>query len=1629
MVASDEQWMDQALGTVVRGYEILESLDVGAFGAVYRALQPGINREVAVKIIRPEYANHPDFIRRFELEAHLVARLEHPYIVPLYDYWRDPNGAYLVMRWLRGGNLRAMLAGVPLELDRVRQFLSQIGAALAAAHRRGVVHRDLKPNNILLDEDGNYYLADFGIAKDLGTGHLLLQTVAGTIIGSPAYLSPEQIESQIITQQTDVYSLGVMLYEILTGELPFTSNTPVGFYFKHIHEPVPPLHEKRPDLPEALNSIIQRATAKSPMNRYPDVVSLVEDFGRAIILGSIDTSPETKTSSAERGASSGQPNNGHASDNGTKTRWIKTGFETVLDSEPMPLRASNLRIENPYKGLRAFQEADAAEFFGREALVEQIVASMEKPSGLSHFLAVVGPSGSGKSSVVRAGLIPALRRGALAGSERWFVSDMLPGARPVEELATALSRVAAWQPPDLLEQLRQNEFGLLRVLKQILPPDTELLLVIDQFEEVFTLVDDEAVRVHFLDSLLAAVTARDSGLRLVVTLRADFYDRPLLYSGFSELIRRRTEVVVPLDPQELYQAIVNPAEQVGVTPKPDLVAAIIRDLAEQPGSLPLLQYTLTELFENRTDAELTLAQYQASGGVLGALARRADDIYAALDPAAQAAAQQLFLRLVTLGEGSEDTRRRVSRQELASIPGTGPVVDSVIEAFSSYRLLTNDHDPVTRLRTVEVAHEALIRQWGRLRHWLDASRDDVRTQRQLAAEAGEWLKAQRDASYLATGARLAHFATWAKDSPLALNADEQAYLDASVAQRETQQRREELRQNRERVLERRSRGVLRALVLVLLVATVGALGLSGLAYSQYRQATANATRATAAQQQAEQNEAVALDAQAQTEQEANVRAAAEARAELQWRIADAQRLALEAERQIGQAPERALLLAAEGVTRDDNPVTQQALRSVLNRAYWVPTVFTGHEAKVNHAQLSPDGTTVLTVSVDGTGRLWNAATREFIVLQGHSDEIGGGQFSPDGRLVATGSHDKTARIWDLEGNPLAVMTGHTDIVNEPRFSPDGNVLMTVSPDKTVRLWDVATGAQLASLQHDGEVKRAEFSLVDPLLVTASADKLVRVWSFDGELITTISGHSAAVNSARFSPDGQSILTAADDSSAQLWDLQGNVRAKYLGHTDRIGNAYFSADGKLVLTRSNDETVRLWDLGGTQITVFAGHDDDINLTNFSPDGTMVLTASRDRTARVWDLNGNQLAILSHADALPGAQWGRDGKSILTWSRDSTVRLWRVQDQPLATLAGHADGLVGASYSPDGQRILSWSQDSTARLWDLDGRELAAFIGHTGWVRSARFSPDGTLVATASDDKTVRLWDLSGKQLAVLTGHLGQVTVVRFSPDGQYLASAGNSDPGARVWDLDGKQVAVLEGHAEDVNVLEFSPDGRMIVTGSDDNTARVWDLSGKQIAVLEGHTDELIAVRFSQDSQRVAAGSKDWTARLWDLGGKQLAAFVGHKHYVREVLFSPDGTTLLTHSEDNSARLWDLDGTQRAELPHLGRPTYAVYSGDGQHIATSSTDGNVRIWDADGKPLGEYTGHTQQVNTVEFSPDGTRILSAADDGSARQHVVEVPKLLNEVACRVGGALTSEDIVRYDVGTPVFDPTTRCTQAAP
>jgi WD40 repeat protein len=1447
-----------------KGYEVQELIGSGGFADVYRAFQPIVNREVALKFIKPIYANQPEFIRNFELEAQFVARLEHPHIVPLFDYWRDSNGAYLVMRLMRGGSLKQRMAKAAFSSDELGTILHQLTSALAFAHRMGVVHRDLKPDNVLLDTEGNIYLNDFGIARLVGR-EMSQSSISGTL----DYVAPEQLMSAVPSPSMDIYSLGVMIYEMLAGKHPFADHSTSELIMKHLNDPLPNLLKVRPDLPPALNDLIQKATAKDPRDRYPTVQAV----------------------------------------------W--SAWQAIYSPQPVA-DFDDSTLVNPYKGLRAFDEADAADFFGRETLVETLVERVMK----ERFLAIVGASGSGKSSVVRAGLIPVLRRKVVIDLSDSFVAVMVPGEEPLVALMEALQQVAVQTSPKILEQLQANAHALDWLVDTLIPGN--LILVIDQFEELFTLTRDENQRKHFLQLIEQAVTASDSHLRVVITLRADFMNQALRYPMFGELLRDHLELVLPLTPADLERAISGPAERVGLRVDNNLIAAMVADLQSEPGALPLLQYALTEVFGRREGRYLTLNAYRAGGGVTAALAQRAEEVFTGLNENDQKLAQQMFLRLITLGEGVEDTRRRVRQSELATMGNVQPV----LAVFSCYSLLVLDRDLMTREPMVEVAHEALLQAWKRLRDWLVESRSDIRLERQLGVLAQEWEQSRYEPSFLLVGVRLAQFRQWMENTTLSLTPLEREYFLASDQQNQWQMAEAAERKNRELALERRAKQVLRWFTAVSVLAAVVAIGLSLFAFSREQQAQIDRDRA---QREADVNHSLVLAS---------------------------------AVKDIGAwARDLGLALALEAVDLSDPPEESiQALRTAALGG-GARSELQAHQNGVKSVNFSPDGRYLISASCanldanqvchDGELALWDVETAAELArfggaaTGGHTDWINQAVFSPDGVLIASASADSTVLLWDVATHTVVQrLTGHTGSVNAIVFSPDGKTLVSGGDDHTLRVWDVATGEMIRRLEgHTDAITCLDFQADGKVIASGSLDHMVRLWdAATGEVVQTIDVGSKLVD-VKFGPATDSStpnLFTATLLTIKLWDVTtGQAIGENNGYT--VIGVSISPDGQSAVkidgggigfvSRELDQNVS-WEPILSELTegvVWSGavHWGQRFAAMGASNGIIRILTLGD-TGKVRQLmsgmnSGNHMAI-SH-----------NGRYLVTGTVANGAMLWdATTGELLHQLDYQGDGIymADADFSPDDRTVLISQGDFMGDgavnhlvLWDVEtGTPIREYSGYQYRVASARFSPDGKTFFAASitwgiaeGAGDLHQWDVAtGDVLREFdsTDHLGYLAV---SADGQSLLTVPfvSSTPYITLWDTaTGQPVRQFE-YQSSTNpgfaYSAFGPDEQTVLATAVDGSVLEWDIhTGKELRELRVGANAF-GLDFSSDNRLLVVGVAGSPVVLDYATGKEIAHFNAIGVSWTDVKFSGDNHTVFSADFSGEQAQWQVTERTLDEL--------------------------------------------------------------------------------------------------------------------
>lgn len=1275
----------------------------------------------------------------------------------------------------------------------------------------------------------------------------------------------------------------------------------------------------------------------------------------------------------------------------------------------------------PFKGLQYFDEADADLFFGRETLTADLIGRLCK----SRFLAVVGASGSGKSSVVRAGLVSALKRGEPLvdrtlppdGSTRWQYHVITPGIRPLKALAASLTRdsesvtATATLMDDLARDARSLDLFVSKLLARS-GSSKRLLLVVDQFEELFTACKDESERKAFVDDLLHAAGApqikvsetlevwNDGQTIVVIALRADFYAHCAQFANLREALEKHQAYIGPMRVNdELRRAIEEPARRTGWGFEPGLVDLLLQDVDDEPGALPLLSHALLETWKRRRGRVLTLEGYYTSGGVRGAIAKTADAVFNQLTPEQRAIVRNIFMRLTELGEGTQDTRRRALLTELVPRPEEKPAVETVLKTLADARLITTSAD------AAEVSHEALIRQWPMLRQWLDEDREGLRIHRQLTENAQEWSTLNRDPGAMYRGVRLAQATEWAHEHANELNALEREFLDASkalaereMAEREEQRERElkaarELAEAERRRAEEREQATHRLSARNRIITVLGALALIAAMIAGF----------------------LGL------------------RAEVQRQIAVARlsrELAAMATGNLEMDPELSLLLAIESVQVANTSQAVETLRKALLESH-VRATMRGHTGPVYNASFSPDGKYIVTASDDNTAAVWEAGTGKKIAeLRGHTGPVYSASFSPNGRWVVTASDDNTAAVWETRTwTRIAELRGHTSWVVAASFSPDGQLVVTASGDGTARVWEANTGRSVVELRgHTGAVHSALFSPDGKFIVTASYDNTARVWEVSTtRTVTELRGHMERIRTAVFSLDGKYVVTASFDNTARVWDaMTGKSVTELRGHTGWVYTAVFSPDSKFVVTASLDGTARVWETStGRSLTELRGHSGPLRSAAFSPDGKLIITASEDHTARVWRADTGEIVVIlrGHTSTVRCALFSPDGKRVVTASDDNTARIWAVGTvDDSIELQGHTALISSARFSPNGQWLVTASDDKTARVWEVaTGKVVAELRGHIGQVWLAMFSPDGNLVLTAGEDGTARVWEAgTGRSIVELRGHTGPVGDASFSPDGRFVVTA-SFDNTARVWELaTGKVVAELRGHTGRLWAAHFNPRGNLVLTAGEDGTARVWEAStGKTIVELRGHSGPVNDASFSPNSEFVVTAGQDSIARVWELQtGKVVAELRGHGKGVNRAAFSPNGKWVATASDDNTARVWDVTtGRTLAELRgHLAPVHSAVFSPDGSFVVTASDDGTARVWEANtGQEVVEMREHNEPVNTAEFSPDGKLIATASQYGTAHIYTwamyVSVEDLLPLARTRVTRQLTSEERAKY------------------
>jgi len=1235
---------------------------------------------------------------------------------------------------------------------------------------------------------------------------------------------------------------------------------------------------------------------------------------------------------------------------------------------------------NPFRGLRAFDFEHAPVFAGRTFAVHGVLTALTQQAETGRpFVLVVGASGSGKSSLVNAGVVPLLiEPGVIEGIGLWRRSSMRPAmAGPQHDMFDALAAGLLAEPAlpeladleseepvrDLAAELRANPQGVAdrvkdklnqvslqyrlhqerrlhdlessfrqeqreaeavsarQQLEKLEAPRTRLVLVLDQLEEMFTSGFPEELQVSFITAV--SLLARSGRVYVLATLRNDFYAR---YQEFDELIEL-TKPAGKYDlrqptPDEIGNMIRLPAELAGLSFEAEPVTSqpldeALRDAAAAtPESLPLLEHVLSLLYDKqvaRDDDLLSWSDYRELGQLRGALAKHAEAVFRTLRPEEQEAFPPVMRHLVTLGQGEEEVpnRRTVPYCDLVSSIGIEPNqktgAQAFVDRFIESRLLIADTDPGGAV-TITVAHEALLREWQRVKDWLGQNREFLRMRDRLDSSLKLWLsRGQQKDDLLGLGLPLAEGETLIKDFRSSLSQEQTNYVRASIAER-----------RRRKQIQDRVRYSIMAVISMLAI-------VAGFQWYQ-----AERQRKSAAQA---------------------LKSEAEVTAKLQDQLRQASWASFnQAERQFQSGEWRegvALLVRAIRFDPANRVASQRFFQELIihREKALSPLVATlPHGGVVYHSTFSPDGTRILTGSWDKTAKLWDVSSGKLLLSLVHQGAINAAKFSPDGTRILTASADKTAKLWDAASGQLIALFSHQDGVTDAVFSPDSAQVLTASVDKTAKLWNANSGRLIASFAHQGGVTCVAFSPDGKRILTTSGDRTAKVWDLDSANVVASFAHQGTVYHGEFSPDGASILTASADRTAKIWKVDSSGPIASFSHEDGVYYAVFSPDGTRVLTASADKSAKLWEASTGKFIASFEHQDGIYRVTFSPDGQRILTASWDRTAKLWELTGKLIASFDHQDEVQDAEFSPNGAEIVTAGWDKMVRLWRVAPGECIASFNHQDSVNDAEFSPDGRRVITACGDKTARLWDASSGKLLSSMPHQENVHTAVFSPDGAQILTTGPDRSAKLWDaVSGKMIASFL-HEESVTAAIFSPDGTRILTA-SADRTAKLWDKTTGKLVTSFLHEDGINHVAFSPNGERILTASTDKTAKLWETTSSKLLASFEHEDSVTHVAFSPDGAQILTGSEDRTAKLWDAASGKLIAVFSHLGAVRCANFSPDGITILTASADNTARLWDVaSGKLIAILTHQDTVRSAVFSPDGARILTASADQTAQLWD-------------------------------------------------------------------------------------
>ncbi|MEL7067579.1 MAG: caspase family protein [Cyanobacteria bacterium J06581_3] len=1270
----------------------------------------------------------------------------------------------------------------------------------------------------------------------------------------------------------------------------------------------------------------------------------------------------------------------------SKGEYIFLTPDHELNLPPAP--ALN-RENNPYRGLESFDKSHKDLFFGRDQDVQDLLERLSDPCPL---LVILGASGTGKSSLVKAGLLPRLEQ----HQDYYHVLPVMrPGADPLQALAVSCATLA---PDETIEQLTQRFTHNKATFAELIdkwwqkqadsPSPKTLLLVIDQAEELITQASEhEARQLHAL--VIAAIASCPKYFRVITTLRLDFEAQFQTTEAYRDIWMDARYVLPPMSQAQLREAIEQPASQsILYFEPPSLVDLLIEDVVQTPGVLPLLSFTLSELYlrylERGSDNRaLTKEDYRDLGGVTGALTKRATQEYQALvtsDAAYEQTVKHVMLRMVAV-EGGALARRRVPLSELSYQDNAENVrTEFLLKQFITARLLVRGQETDTEAY-VEPAHDALVRGWDKLLRWRNQNQEVLSLQRLVSSAAKAWQGNGNKVSDLWTdNSRLPQLQEIILSENNWLNASEQTFTTLSI----------------QRKKRRRRRSISIVLGVITLLSSIAVLAVISALVAQERRQVAVSGQLAAHSGFTSRQQSIFLP-----------------------------RSILLAIQGANQFPKRARAASAD----IDQALRKYTLLAAESRIF-------PHSEAVNEANFSSNGRWIATVSDDGTFQIWDNQNNQQHLSIVHKQPIRDVQFSAKDQLIAFGDTQGGLRLWqvnDRQEIPLE-HSGATGGIKALTFSPSSEHLAIASSDGTARVLDIATGKHTITLQHEEAVITVSFSDNGDKLLTASLDGTARVWDAEtGQELRRLD-HNSSVYDARFDWSDSRIATASEDGIVRVWNNESEKPQQQFLHNDIVWDVQFSPDGQKLATSSSDGQARIWDLQKERLLRAITHEDKVWDIRWSPDGSRVATASADGTARLWEVaTGEELLRMIHKSDVSGGRcdgvekpcdvsdirFSHDGQQLLSNSKDGTARLWQANAGKEVARFIHPDAgesVNNVRFSPDGKLLATSGKGFSIALWDIKTQSLQHQFSHDNSVVEIAFNKAGEYIASGSDDGYARVWNVATGEEVLEIQHHDIVNYVSFSDDGDYLVTASN-DGKARIWNVVTRQpVGIVEhgkGLEAGVQYARLNPTNDVLATASADNTACLWKVEDGSLLKCFQHEETVHEVRFSHDGNVLATAGEEHSAFLWDVNTYQRIETLEHKGTVWDVRFSFDGELIATTSADHTAKLWNAKtGRFIKTLDHDAVVLEVSFNPVAQQVATVSKDKIVRVWDIEkGYTEVARMSYSSEAWDTRFSPNGEWLATATSNGIARIHYLSKEKLIEEGCDRLQRNLTYSEWRRY------------------